>query len=249
MKAFQFDHPQLHKYYVEVAEKLKNDIAIASQHSGNVVAPKTDAIKMLKGAGLTYAEMYDACEKIINDQGQENFAAAKKVEIVLDIMLSDGYKDSSGNNYEANGEYISEKSKIAGGETEAERRVRHEKQADESIDAFDGHTPTAEERARREKKYQQTRSLFPENSLGAKITKGMPEGTGAASNPFVPQQKTSKVFTNTFQKTESLTEEQRAQMKPEDYTYNVENRTGDVDARSNAAKKENDPRQGAKKEF
>ena len=61
-------------------------------------------------------------------------------------------------------------------------------------------------------------SLFPENSLGAKM---LPQGTGAASNPFVPQQKTSKVFTNTFQKTESLTDEQKAQMKPESYQYDV----------------------------
>jgi len=49
----------------------------------------------------------------------------------------------------------------------------------------------------------------------------LPNSVGATSNSFVPEQKTSKVFTNTFQKTDSITDEQRAQMKPEDYQYDV----------------------------
>lgn len=67
-------------------------------------------------------------------------------------------------------------------------------------------------------------SLFPLNSLGANLQQTkqtLPQGLGATSNSFVPEQKVSKVFTNTFQKTNSITDEQRAQMKPEDYQYNV----------------------------
>ena len=62
---------------------------------------------------------------------------------------------------------------------------------------------------------------FDYNVYGDKIKNGMPEGVGATSNSFVPEQKVSKVFSNTYQKTDSLTDEQKAQMKPEDYTYDV----------------------------
>lgn len=64
-------------------------------------------------------------------------------------------------------------------------------------------------------------AIFPENSIGAKIAQQLPQGMGAASNSFVPEQKVSKVFTNTYQKTDSLTDEQRAQMNPENYQYDV----------------------------
>lgn len=52
----------------------------------------------------------------------------------------------------------------------------------------------------------------------------LPAGLGATSNSFVPEQKVSKVFSNTYQKTDSLTDEQKAQMQPEDYTYDVRGR-------------------------
>lgn len=66
-------------------------------------------------------------------------------------------------------------------------------------------------------------SVFPKNSLGAKITQKseLPQGLGAASNTFVPEQKLSKVYSNTFQKTDALTDNQRAQMKADDYMYDV----------------------------
>jgi hypothetical protein len=138
IKAFQFDHPELHQYYVPVAEALKWDaersadsVMHSSTRKGRYVthvdnSPLTSRAKEL---GLSMKDVIAACDAIINDNGQENYAAAKKVEMILDEMLSNGYRSfdsmfQASEDYKAgreindrvpaNQEYIDAKSRIAG---------------------------------------------------------------------------------------------------------------------------------------
>jgi len=124
VKAFQFDHPQLHKHFVEAAQQLQAETAKAQESDGfgtsknakqssffhaKYRGPVRDAINL----GLSKNEVMKCCEDIINNNGQENYAAAKRVELILDAMLSDGYTGMSSDTVNKNDAYIAEKEKIA----------------------------------------------------------------------------------------------------------------------------------------
>ena len=96
VKAFQFDYPQLHPYYAQAAQALMDDAnwsleTQSNQKGRGTVARYSEALEEAASMGLTRQEIIRACGNIIADRGQENYAAAKKVELVLDRMLSEGY--------------------------------------------------------------------------------------------------------------------------------------------------------------
>ena len=96
VKAFQFDHPQLHPYYVQAAQALMEDAnwsleTQSNQKGKGTVARYSEALERAANLGLSRQEIIQVCQDIITDRGQENYAAAKKVELILDQMLSEGY--------------------------------------------------------------------------------------------------------------------------------------------------------------
>ena len=96
VKAFQFDHPQLHPYYVRAARALMEDAnwsleTQSNQKGKGTVARYSEALERAANLGLSRQEIIQVCQDIIADRGQENYAAAKKVELILDQMLSEGY--------------------------------------------------------------------------------------------------------------------------------------------------------------
>lgn len=96
VKAFQFDHPQLHSYYVQAAQALMEDAnwsleTQSNQKGKGTVARYSEALERAANLGLSRQEIIKVCQDIIADRGQENYAAAKKVELILDQMLSEGY--------------------------------------------------------------------------------------------------------------------------------------------------------------
>lgn len=125
VKAFQFDHPQLHQYFAEAAQALKADAeySFASQRAERgtgTIVQRSEQLARAEGLGLTRQEIVDACDAIINDRGQENYAAAKKVELILDEMLSKGYSPNAegfGGRVEPNQGYIQAKQAIPGAVT------------------------------------------------------------------------------------------------------------------------------------
>ena len=133
VKAFQFDHPQLHQYYSQAAEALKQDAeySFASQRSARgegTLVQRSEQLARAEGLGLTRQEIVDACNAIINDKGQENYAAAKKVELILDEMLTKGYlpNDSMGGEGRVapNEAYIQAKQAIPGAVTGFDQYLR-----------------------------------------------------------------------------------------------------------------------------
>lgn len=120
VNAFQYNNPQVHPYYREIAEELLRDIGNTQrgvkyptegqQRRRRVTSESIARIK--DGFGATYDEITHALKCIINDKGQENFALAKRIELVMDDMLSNGYVNLAGETIQANGEYIELKNSL-----------------------------------------------------------------------------------------------------------------------------------------
>ena len=145
VNAFQFDHPELHRYYQEAANALVADADLSLQQpmsrryertmEGNAVQQAAQTSPHLRQAmdetGLTRDSIIDAAERIVTDHGQENVAAAKRVELILDDMLSNGYTTMTGEQVGPNSQYLAAKQGIVG----AGEQVRG--LGLEDVDAFD----------------------------------------------------------------------------------------------------------------
>lgn len=134
VNAFQFDHPELHRYYQEAANALIADADLSLQQpmsrryertmEGNAVQQAAQTSPHLRQAmdetGLSRDAIIDAAQRIITDQGQENVAAAKRVELILDDMLSYGYTSMTGDQVGPNSGYLAAKQSILGaGDTQS----------------------------------------------------------------------------------------------------------------------------------
>lgn len=130
VNAFQFDHPELHQYFADAAADLAEEMSFA-QKGGELIrrtsreAGDDEYIRTKRGAseritrllddeGVRYDDIDRSIEAIIHNHGQENFAAAKRVELLLDDMLTNGYTDIHGQHIAPNEEYIAAKKAIPG---------------------------------------------------------------------------------------------------------------------------------------
>lgn len=138
VNAFQFDHPELHQYFAEAAADLAEKMSFA-QRGGELVrrtsreAGDDEYIRTKRGVsdriarllddeGVRYDDIDRSIEAIIHNHGQENFAAAKRVELLLDEMLTNGYTDIHGRYVAPNERYIEAKRAIPGADTSARTR-------------------------------------------------------------------------------------------------------------------------------
>lgn len=127
VNAFQFDHPELHQFYQEAARDLIQDASLSTsapvdrrrvrgnqgyQYISEILTSGQlrDAMNM----GLSRNEIIRAAQDLIEDHGQENYAAAKRLEIVLDDMLSNGYTTIDGREVPPNNDYFMAKQDIPG---------------------------------------------------------------------------------------------------------------------------------------
>lgn len=134
VNAFQYDHPELRPYYAEAARALKYDLASSTKgerfpifdanstsgkdiigYTGTKRSVTEPIAQALDNANLSYAQIDKAIDDLIADNGQENYAAAKKLELVLDDMLTNGYTDSDGYTVPPNQEYISARDNVNAG--------------------------------------------------------------------------------------------------------------------------------------
>lgn len=130
VNAFQFDHPELHSYYADAAAVLQEEMSFA-QKGGELIrrtsreAGDDEYIRTKRGVseriarllddeGVRYDDIDRSLDAIIHNHGQENFAAAKRVELLLDDMLTNGYTDIHGQRIAPNEAYIAAKKAIPG---------------------------------------------------------------------------------------------------------------------------------------
>ena len=138
VNAFQFDHPELHSYYADAAAVLQEEMSFA-QKGGELIrrtsreAGDDEYIRTKRGVseriarllddeGVRYDNIDRSIEAIIHNHGQENFAAAKRVGLLLDEMLTNGYTDIHGRYVAPNERYIEAKRAIPGADTSARTR-------------------------------------------------------------------------------------------------------------------------------
>lgn len=121
------NRPELHRYYQNAAESLLTELngvvrggetqsatgEYGQSYSWRSKREASPRISQLLDGGMSYAEIEKALDAIIHDKGQENYANAKRVELVLDQMLSDGYSDGT-RFVPANDGYLAAKDAIAG---------------------------------------------------------------------------------------------------------------------------------------
>lgn len=142
VNAFQFDNPWLHGYFVEAANALYDDFQNAEKGGQIMEIPPAfdepglnstyirtkrsatpEVAELLDDARLSYGEIDKAITAIIENHGQENYAAAKKVEVLLDKMLTNGYTTSYGEKVPPNARYISDKASVLGSLNEGQETV------------------------------------------------------------------------------------------------------------------------------
>lgn len=130
VKSFQYLHPELHEYYAKAAQGLLNDLEGSTKASryqtvetgvgmdtkwqGERRITVEPIARLLDNYGFTYAEVKQGLEDIIQNHGSENYAKAKRLEMVLDDIMTEGYTDIDGMQVESNQAYIQAKAGIAG---------------------------------------------------------------------------------------------------------------------------------------
>lgn len=141
-KAFSFDHPELHPYFVEAAKVLREDVGEAlssdytkkTQNGGYYLHAGKPTLADGLG-GISRPDIIKACDNLIEDNGQENYAVAKRVERRLDDMLTNGYY-YKGEFVQPDSAYIEAKGRIVGGHTESELRAKQDAEADDFMRAL-----------------------------------------------------------------------------------------------------------------
>ncbi|MEN6313265.1 MAG: hypothetical protein ABFD25_03335 [Clostridiaceae bacterium] len=129
VKAYMFENPEVKDLYQGAAKYILNFEFVPNEKD----YPATDIMKQLKAdTGLQPAQIKDALERLINNHGQENAAAAKRVELVIDDMLTNGFDMSDGVHIDPNEDYLKLKSQIEG------REIKPVEKVDDSdlLDAF-----------------------------------------------------------------------------------------------------------------
>lgn len=129
VKAFQYLFPEMQDYYKPLAQELISDLdntiqgermKIGSYEMNNeewigVERFTSEAIAAIKdNNNVTYDDIRNALNRLIEDKGQENIALAKRIEIVFDDMLTKGYTTFEGMEIPPNEEYITKKEALIG---------------------------------------------------------------------------------------------------------------------------------------
>lgn len=212
VNAFQYDHPELHPYYSQAAQVLRSELASGTRgeryplldqdgyvtgYTGTRRAQASPIEQALDNANLSYNDIDRALTAIIHNQGQENYAAAKKMELVLDDMLSNGYTDAEGREVGPNEGYVAARDVVNRGipAESTEYRMSQEewdslqRSEPEVIEPFSAELPRAvplEDTAEIYDIYGSGRENLPENSVGA--NKASPWGEFVASSKeFFPE--------------------------------------------------------------
>lgn len=121
IKALQQENPEIKPFFQEEAKRMLNDLQNSVKgkrmpiydETGNMTyagttRQTTSDIKALLDSqyGYTYADIEKGLNAIIEDNGKENIAVAKRIEFALNDRLLNGYTDISGTKIPANQDYI-----------------------------------------------------------------------------------------------------------------------------------------------
>ncbi|MGB9845886.1 MAG: LPD38 domain-containing protein, partial [Desulfotomaculales bacterium] len=120
VKAYMYEHPELKPFIQAEAERLLAELrdsvkgerfhTYTSEGEHIITGTRrftSEPIARIKDAtGASYEEIEKALQRIIKDEGQENQALAKKIELVIDDNLTRGTKTLEGYELPPNEDYI-----------------------------------------------------------------------------------------------------------------------------------------------
>lgn len=125
VKAYMYENPEVKTFFQEEAMKLMGELSDTTKGErwyndelyyetggekgiGGVKRHTSDSIaEMLDSWDMSYADIEKGLNAIIEDNGAENIAAAKKIEFMLNDRLLNGYKDFYSTGYiQPNQDYI-----------------------------------------------------------------------------------------------------------------------------------------------
>lgn len=126
VKAYQYENPEVRPYFQAEAKIMLDDLhnsikgekvwteefnpATGLFENAYVTGTKrqttSDIAYLLDNYNYTYADIEKGLKAIIEDDGKENIAVAKRIEFMLDERLREGYTSIDGTEIPANQEYI-----------------------------------------------------------------------------------------------------------------------------------------------
>lgn len=117
VNAFQYDNPEVKPFYRDAAYDLKTALDGYTQkgerfmrEDGTFGGSKFQSTPEIAELHQDYKMSYDDIQKgingIIKDEGAENNASSKKVEVVIDKMLRNGYQSETPDTTSPNQDYI-----------------------------------------------------------------------------------------------------------------------------------------------
>lgn len=125
INAYQFDYPEVKPFYEKVAKELLIDIgnsqpggAVYNWDAGildkvNVPRATSETLaQILDETGKTYDEIRKALNALIEGGGKENNATSKRIEVIIDEKLVEGYKMIYGEVVPPNDAYIQLRNRI-----------------------------------------------------------------------------------------------------------------------------------------
>lgn len=117
VNAYQYDHPEFKPWYQDYAKNILDNEFIPAKKGWDGELERSmqsDITRKLKESVGSYAEIKKGLEAIIKDNGAENIAAAKRVETVIDDILTNGYKSTNGEFSPPAKAYIEMKNQLTG---------------------------------------------------------------------------------------------------------------------------------------
>lgn len=112
VNAYQYDNPQVQNEIQAYAVYIKDNELLSGPNKIESTSPVMKKLKEVTKA--SYAEIDKALDSIIKNQGAENYATAKRVEMVIDDMLTNGFENIKGEKWGADKVYLAKKSLIEG---------------------------------------------------------------------------------------------------------------------------------------
>lgn len=146
VNAYQYDNPKVKPYFQEMAQQMGEDLAYISSSDnrstqkggGTKLSATTKAMDILHNEqGYSYNQIAQGLQNIIDDKGSENNAISKKIELVIDEQLRNGYTNALGKNIEPNQEYmntITEQYSLA--EQPQQNNFKYEQSNNAKVDTF-----------------------------------------------------------------------------------------------------------------
>lgn len=133
VNAFSFDNPELQPFIREGLQILAEDIDRSSpgeriylgidptpgqgtvhRWTGNKRKTTPEIAELKDVYRMSWDGINEAVTKLYDDSGKENNAGSKRIELLVDDILTNGHKTLAGNTYEPNQAYIDAKLKING---------------------------------------------------------------------------------------------------------------------------------------